>query len=71
MTAPAPLRSPGPPTRVGDLLLPTLLTLAGRNTLSAQYFLSLLRGASEPPVTGRHPVAVTAGVPTPRKEVNA
>ncbi|WP_328612910.1 hypothetical protein OHS18_27775 [Amycolatopsis sp. NBC_00355] len=36
--------TPHPPTspiRVGDLLLPTILTLAGRNTASARQFLEL------------------------------
>jgi hypothetical protein len=38
----AHLRGPVPPTRVGELLLPTLLTLAGRGRMSAENFLTLL-----------------------------
>jgi hypothetical protein len=41
MTAAAP-RPGGGPTRGGELLLPTILTLAGRNALSTQHFLALL-----------------------------
>jgi hypothetical protein len=53
MTAAAP-RPGGAPTRVGELLLPTILTLAGRNALSAQHFLALLPPtvpAADRPVT--------------------
>lgn len=52
MTAAAP-RPGGTPTRVGELLLPTILTLAGRNASSAQQFLALL------PPTGNRPVTRT------------
>jgi len=46
-TQPA-LRSPAPPTRVGDLLLPTILTLAGRGPVSAANFLTLLASPPNP-----------------------
>jgi hypothetical protein len=49
-----PLRAPGPPgspTRVGDLLLPTILTLAGRNTTSVEQFLGLFPPHGSPPLT--------------------
>ncbi len=39
-----PLRPPGPPIRVSELLLPTLLTLAGRGPVSAASFLAVLAG---------------------------
>jgi hypothetical protein len=40
----ARLRSPGAPIRVAELLLPTVLTLAGRGPVSAASFLALLTG---------------------------
>ena len=40
----AGLRPPGPPIRVSDLLLPTVLTLAGRGPVSAASFLAVLAG---------------------------
>ena len=40
----AHLRPPGPPIRVADLLLPTILTLAGRGPVSAANFLAVLAG---------------------------
>jgi hypothetical protein len=40
----ARLRPPGPPIRVAELLLPTVLTLAGRGPVSAESFLTLLAG---------------------------
>jgi hypothetical protein len=57
------LRPAGSPTRVGDLLLPTILTLAGGNAESARHFLALL---SPGPLA--HPVEAA---PAPRKEVTA
>jgi hypothetical protein len=42
MTHPDVLRRTSTPTRVGDLLLPTLLTLAGRDGAVVQRFLALL-----------------------------
>lgn len=48
---------PGPPVRVADLLLPTVLTLAGRGPASAEGFLTLLATAGEPSAGTR----VTAG----------
>ena len=38
------LRPPGPPIRVADLLLPTILTLAGRGPVSAASFLAVVAG---------------------------
>ena len=38
------LRPPGPPIRVAELLLPTVLTLAGRGPVSAENFLTVLAG---------------------------
>lgn len=40
----ARLRPPGPPIRVSELLLPTVLTLAGRGPVSAANFLAVLAG---------------------------
>ncbi|VVJ22892.1 Uncharacterised protein [Amycolatopsis camponoti] len=40
----ARLRPPGPPLRVSELLLPTVLTLAGRGPVSAENFLAVLAG---------------------------
>jgi hypothetical protein len=40
----ARLRPPGPPIRVAELLLPTVLTLAGRGPVSAENFLAVLAG---------------------------
>ena len=40
----APLRPPGPPIRVSELLLPTVLTLAGRGPVSAASFLAVVAG---------------------------
>ncbi|MEU0792893.1 hypothetical protein ABZ342_22700 [Amycolatopsis sp. NPDC005961] len=40
----ARLRPPGPPLRVAELLLPTVLTLAGRGPVSAENFLAVLAG---------------------------
>jgi hypothetical protein len=40
----ARLRRPGPPIRVAELLLPTVLTLAGRGPVSAENFLTVLAG---------------------------
>jgi hypothetical protein len=40
----ARLRSPGTPIRVAELLLPTVLTLAGRGPVSAASFLAVLTG---------------------------
>jgi hypothetical protein len=41
MTRPDVLRRTGTPTRVGDLLLPTILTLAGRDSAGVEHFLAL------------------------------
>ncbi|MDT7803588.1 MAG: hypothetical protein QOI78_7021 [Actinomycetota bacterium] len=49
MTRPGVLRRAGTPTRVGDLLLPTFLTLAGRDRAGAQRFLTRLRTPSPTP----------------------
>ncbi|MEU8631576.1 hypothetical protein AB0C38_05365 [Amycolatopsis sp. NPDC048633] len=38
------LRPPGPPIRVAELLLPTVLALAGRGPVSAANFLAVLAG---------------------------
>jgi hypothetical protein len=38
----ARLRPPGAPVRVAELLLPTVLTLAGRGPVSAANFLTVL-----------------------------
>jgi hypothetical protein len=40
----ARLRPPGTPIRVAELLLPTVLTLAGRGPVSAANFLAVLTG---------------------------
>lgn len=40
----ARLRPPGPPVRLAELLLPTVLTLAGRGPVSAENFLTALAG---------------------------
>jgi hypothetical protein len=40
----ARLRSPGAPVGVAELLLPTILTLAGRGPVSAASFLAVLTG---------------------------
>jgi hypothetical protein len=42
MTSSDALRRTGTPTRVGDLLLPTILTLAGRDSAGVRHFLALL-----------------------------
>ena len=44
----ARLRPPGPPIRVAELLLPTVLTLAGRGPVSAESFLAVLAGTRVP-----------------------
>ncbi len=49
---------PTSPTRVGDLLLPTILTLAGRNTASVKQFLELFPPRSSPPLPPSQPKAV-------------
>ena len=54
----AGLRPPAPPVRVAQLLLPTVLALAGRGPLSAAGFLTVLAGtrvtahAGDTPATG-------------------
>jgi hypothetical protein len=40
----AALRPPAPPVRVAELLLPTVLALAGRGPVSAENFLTVLAG---------------------------
>jgi len=61
MTRPDVLRRTGAPTRVGDLLLPTILTLAGRDSAGVQHFLALF------PVHKPH---TTTDTPSPTQAVN-
>lgn len=46
MNAPSDLRPPGRPLKVSELLLSTVLTLAGRGPESAKNFLTWLAGPS-------------------------
>lgn len=48
MSTPPDLRPPGRPLRVRELLLPTVLTLAGRGPESAKNFLTWLASPGKP-----------------------
>ena len=67
------------PVRVGELLLPTMVTLAGRGPVSAKNFLTLLKfpapTQAESPlaagtrVTAEATAAPTPGTPHPRRAI--
>jgi len=62
----ARLRSRGRPIRVAELLLPTVLTIAGRGPVSAENFLTWLASPGEPQEPVSPPAAgtrVTAAFP--------
>ena len=59
----ARLRSPGRPIRVAELLLPTVLTIAGRGPVSAENFLTWLASPGErPPAAGTRVTAACSGL---------
>ncbi|WP_410666612.1 hypothetical protein [Amycolatopsis sp. cmx-4-68] len=68
----ARLRPPGPPLRVAELLLPTVLTLAGRGPVSAANFLTLLATVTPDPcpAAGTRVTSAAPRTSEPNKAVN-
>ena len=73
MTAKAGLRPPGPPTRVSELLLPTILCLLSRGPQSATSFSRLLHPKQQPAecsVPGTRVTSATASAPPATGQVD-